>query len=94
MLDPAGTIFLSERPYNGNHAGYVSGVDLANANSHFPAGTTDPIHAAQDPKTWHNNRVDYIMVDGHAELLQREKTLGRGTALGTQTGMWTVVPGD
>jgi prepilin-type N-terminal cleavage/methylation domain-containing protein/prepilin-type processing-associated H-X9-DG protein len=94
IMEASGTIFLSERPYNGNHAGYISGVTLDSANNHFPAGTTDPVHPAQDVKRWHNNRVDYLMLDGHAELLAREKTLGTGTNLTQQTGMWTILPGD
>ncbi|MEW6305118.1 MAG: prepilin-type N-terminal cleavage/methylation domain-containing protein [Verrucomicrobiota bacterium] len=38
---------------------------------------------------------NYMMVDGHVELLNRGKTLGRtNTAPSRQTGMWTILPGD
>jgi prepilin-type N-terminal cleavage/methylation domain-containing protein/prepilin-type processing-associated H-X9-DG protein len=94
IMEASGTIFITERPCNDNHAGYVAGVFIDNANGHFPAGTTDPVHPPQDPKRWHNNRLDYLMVDGHAELLAREKTLGTGTNLTQQTGMWTILAGD
>jgi len=92
--DAAGTIFVTERPNNGNHAGYSAGVSIANANDHFVASTTPPAHAAQDTKSYHGGVVDYLFVDGHAAMLQPSRTLGTGTNLGALTGMWTVFAGD
>jgi prepilin-type N-terminal cleavage/methylation domain-containing protein/prepilin-type processing-associated H-X9-DG protein len=94
LLDTSGTILLTERPNNGNHAGYSAGATIGNANDHFVASGTTPAHPAQDTKTYHGGVVDYLFVDGHAQALQPVKTLGTGTSLTGLTGMWTVLAGD
>jgi prepilin-type N-terminal cleavage/methylation domain-containing protein/prepilin-type processing-associated H-X9-DG protein len=95
MLDaPSGTIQLTERPFNGNHQGYIAGVNIDNASSHFPAGGNPIAHPAMDSKAYHGGRVNYLMADSHVESLDPARTLGTGTNLGQQTGMWTILAGD
>jgi prepilin-type N-terminal cleavage/methylation domain-containing protein/prepilin-type processing-associated H-X9-DG protein len=95
MIENAvGTIFITERPNNGNHAGYSAGVTINNANDHFVASSSTPPHAAQDTRSYHGGSVNYLFFDGHAQLLQPSKTIGTATSLSTVTAMWTVFPTD
>jgi prepilin-type N-terminal cleavage/methylation domain-containing protein/prepilin-type processing-associated H-X9-DG protein len=95
MIDNAvGTIFVTERPSNGNHAGYSTGTTINNANDHFPASSQPPAHPAQDTKSYHGSVVNYLFIDGHAQALAPAKTLGTGTNLGAVTGMWSVFASD
>jgi prepilin-type N-terminal cleavage/methylation domain-containing protein/prepilin-type processing-associated H-X9-DG protein len=48
-----------------------------------------------DTKAYHNDTVNYVMVDGHTENLPPAKTLGStNTTTSKQTGMWTIDPKD
>jgi len=62
-------------------------------NAHF--NTTVGNQSYTDSKLWHNDTVNYVMVDGHVETLNPAKTMG-GTNSNTakQSGMWTLNPKD
>ena len=93
VLDQVGTMMLTERAYNGNHAGYSSGANIDNSadTSYLPASGTPPAHPAGDPKTYHNGLFNHLMVDGHVELVAPAETLGlTNSNRNIQTGMWTV----
>ena len=38
--------------------------------------------------------LGYSFADGHVQQIQPLKTLGKGTDLGAQTGMWTISTTD
>jgi len=88
--DPPGTILMTERVSDANIQGRLQVSFIANSNDaqHLQAG--NGITRAQ----FHNNKFNYLFFDGHTEFLDPERTLGRGTARGTQTGMWSVAVGD
>jgi prepilin-type N-terminal cleavage/methylation domain-containing protein/prepilin-type processing-associated H-X9-DG protein len=63
------------------------------ANDHL--NTTVGNNSYTDPRAFHNDTINYVFVDGHAETLNPNKTLGTtNTALNRQTGMWTIDPND
>ncbi len=90
----AETIFLTEWVGEGNISGYGQSW-IPNANSHFTANWT-PVLPTQDTTAYHNGLVNFLMADGHVELLSPGETLGRTnrTNLGWQTGMWSINAGD
>ena len=49
-----------------------------------------------DSKSYHNALLNYLMADGHVELLNPAETVARTNRgnLSTQTGMWTISPND
>lgn len=88
VMEPVGTILFTEKVHATSIAGNMLQGFIPNANSHLQAG--QGIRAPE----FHNNRFNYLMVDGHAQSLRPAQTLGHGTRLGQQTGMWTVLAGD
>jgi prepilin-type N-terminal cleavage/methylation domain-containing protein/prepilin-type processing-associated H-X9-DG protein len=104
VRDPSGTIALTEiirgRPSSAASGGSTcqqGSLDnqvIDSANVHFATTTTSNIQYV-DPRAYHNNYIDYLFVDGHAEGLLPPKTLGTtNTSLSKQTGMWTIHPTD
>jgi prepilin-type N-terminal cleavage/methylation domain-containing protein/prepilin-type processing-associated H-X9-DG protein len=89
ILETSGTIAMTENVHNYNAVGHASQAFIPNATSHVQAGN------GVTEANYHNGRFDYLMVDGHAELLQPVKTLGPGnTNLTKPTGMWSIKAGD
>ena len=67
---------------------------IDSANVHFATTSTSNIQYV-DPKAYHNDYLDYLFVDGHAESLIPAKALGTtNTSLSKQTGMWTINTND
>lgn len=92
---PLETILITERFYQQNLTTYGEG-SIRYANNANPANTAAPVMDAVDLKAHHNNMLNYLFVDGHAETLEPVVTLGNTnrTNLGIQTGMWTITPKD
>ncbi len=66
---------------------------INSAADHLVAGINNASYI--DPNAYHQGMFNYLMVDGHVELLNPGATLGRTNAnLGIQTGMWTIRPND
>ncbi|MBM3875297.1 MAG: type II secretion system protein [Verrucomicrobia bacterium] len=88
--DPTGTMLMTEKVHATSMQGNMTQAFIPNSTdaNHIQAG--NGIRSAQ----YHNAKFNYLMVDGHAEFLEPLRTLGRGTARGVQTGMWTVAVGD
>ncbi|HEY1172800.1 MAG TPA: type II secretion system protein [Verrucomicrobiae bacterium] len=104
VRDPTGTILLTEIIRGRNTSsgtggstcqqGSLENQTIDTANVHFGTTTTTDIQYV-DRKAYHNDNIDYLFVDGHAESLAPAKTLGQtNTALARQTGMWTINPTD
>ncbi len=91
LLDPSGTIQITERIIVDNIYGTVTRSEIDNANTHFSNTqnfTTEALHSS-----WYN----YLMADGHVEFLDPIATLGKvdpAIILTKQTGMWTIKPND
>ncbi len=103
VRDPVGTISFTEiiRGRNtssgtgGNtcQQGSLENQVINSANNHFGTTTTDIQWV--DPKDYHNDYIDYLFLDGHAEGLLPGKTLGSTNSnLAKQSGMWTIAPTD
>jgi prepilin-type processing-associated H-X9-DG protein len=91
ILDSAGTILLTEKIDMNNVQGNQNQAHIPNANGvqHIEAG-----HGITEA-SFHNNRFNYLLFDGHVTTLEPVKTLGTTNTTRTrQTGMWTVLPGD
>jgi prepilin-type N-terminal cleavage/methylation domain-containing protein/prepilin-type processing-associated H-X9-DG protein len=88
--DTTGTIFLAEHADGNNFQGNQN-------QSHMPhAAAAQHIEAdyGLDEVRYHNNRFNYLMFDGHVQLMEPLKTMGKGTVRNKQTGMWTVLAND
>jgi len=91
LLEPARTILLTEQAKSNNIAGNSSGARIKYTADHFEQGRGE--------SAGHNNgMVNYLMTDGHVELLQPAQTVGHTGQVGTNAalhqGMWTIKAGD
>jgi len=104
VKDPTGTIVLTEiirgRPSSAASGGStcqqgsLANQTIDSANVHFATTSTSNIQYV-DPRAYHNSYIDYLFVDGHAEAMLPNKSLGTtNTSLSKQTGMWTIHPKD
>ncbi len=97
VLDPTSTLLLTERAYNGNHAGYSAGVNIDNASAgqHLPSSGQPLAHPAGNELQYHIGKYNYLMLDGHVEFVDPAASLGRTNSnRGLQTGFWTIVSND
>lgn len=97
VLDSTGTMILTERAYNGNHAGYSAGVNIDNAaaGSHLPSSGQPVTHPAGNETQFHLGKYNYLMLDGHVEFVDPVASLGRTNSnRSVQTGFWTITPND
>jgi len=92
---PLETTLITERWYQNNLTTYGEG-SIRYANNHNPANGAAPVMDAVDMKAHHNNLVNHLFVDGHAEAIEPAVSLGNTnrTNLGIQTGFWTINPKD
>ena len=66
---------------------------ISTSANHLVAGINNRSYI--DPNAYHQGKFNYLMADGHVELLAPGATLGRtNTTLARQTGMWTIRSGD
>ncbi len=96
VLDPIGTISITENIRRENLGGTDSGADIANSDNHigiynWQAGTWQGMEVS--PQHHGLNQFNYLFVDGHVEFLERFKTHGTGNA-GQARGMWSIRPND
>ncbi|MBI5803005.1 MAG: prepilin-type N-terminal cleavage/methylation domain-containing protein [Verrucomicrobia bacterium] len=89
---PTTTILIHERATVGNFQGgsNTSVTDSADQVV-FSPGTTNAFY---DPNVYHNNKFNWLLVDGHVEFLPLDKTIRPGTPLTAASGMWTIRADD
>jgi prepilin-type N-terminal cleavage/methylation domain-containing protein/prepilin-type processing-associated H-X9-DG protein len=100
--ESAGTILFTERVTTENLAGQSlnAGANTSprsvinSANQHLENLTGGAVQAFTAIGRYHGGVYNYAFLDGHASSHKPELTLGRGTSLTTQSGMWTIVAGD
>jgi prepilin-type N-terminal cleavage/methylation domain-containing protein/prepilin-type processing-associated H-X9-DG protein len=86
VKNPSSTILLAENPKNNNIVGNVWPAYVAS-----PADQLDSYGKAV--QALHSGRFNYLMHDGHSEVLQAKDTFGKGS-MSAPKGMWTVADGD
>jgi len=89
---PASTLLSMERATTGNFQGgdNSSVTDSPDQLLYIP-NTTNP-NPGLDPLAYHNGKWNWLMVDGHAELLPLDKTTRPGQPLNVTSGMWSIQP--
>ncbi len=99
VLDPVGTMMLTERFHRSNLMGHpdVSFIDAA--SQHIETGTQSIwnglTYTFPNARDIHGGSWNYLMVDGHVEFLAPEDTLGRiNNNTGRQSGKWTIKAND
>jgi prepilin-type N-terminal cleavage/methylation domain-containing protein/prepilin-type processing-associated H-X9-DG protein len=101
LQDPSGTIMLTERISSVSYLGSDGWAEIPHENAHYDTDTSNPAPGRTieyspltDGSLLHGkDTYDYLFVDGHVEQMQRHKALGPiNTALGRQSGMWTIDP--
>jgi prepilin-type N-terminal cleavage/methylation domain-containing protein/prepilin-type processing-associated H-X9-DG protein len=90
VSETTSTILLTEHIDMNNVQGNQNQAHQPNAQ---PAQHIEAGHGI-DEASFHNNRFNYLMFDGHVQLLKPLDTLGKGTARNKQTGMWSILAGD
>ena len=87
---PASTLVIHERATTGNFQG-GSNTSVTDSPDQllFLPNTTTP-NPGVDPLAYHNAKWNWLLVDGHAELLPLDKTIRAGTPLNAASGMWTI----
>jgi len=91
IQNPSATLFATEQLSPNNILGISSGAFITKTADHLG---TNSIPAAQH----HQGQFNYLMVDGHVELLTPEQTVGpkgkAGTLIGGHRGIWTIRADD
>lgn len=100
VLGQTDTLLLVEKYRVANVQGHPDESHISYASEHQATGSativgggtynypTSQLHGAGES-------YNYLFLDGHAEFLNRNATLGlTNTNVGTQTGMWTIRPRD
>lgn len=91
IFEADATILMTEHAHADNFVGRSKRASIISTMEHVDA-TVLPMNA------FHRGRINYLMVDGHVELLDPEETVGVegevSDASETHFGMWTIVAGD
>lgn len=91
IMNPSATMFATEQLSPNNILGISSGAFITKTADHL---ATNSIPAAQH----HQGQFNYLMIDGHVELLTPEQTVGpkgkAGTLIGGHRGIWTIRADD
>jgi len=92
---PETTIMLHERATTGNFQG-GSNTSVTDSPDQivFMPGTTTLVAPGYNEFYYHNGKFNWLLVDGHAEYIPRDKTIRAGTPLTSQNGMWTIRADD
>jgi prepilin-type N-terminal cleavage/methylation domain-containing protein/prepilin-type processing-associated H-X9-DG protein len=91
VLEPTGTIFMTEKA----HATSLAGNQLQGFIPNAAAGSHIQNGQGITADRYHNNRFNYQFFDGHVQGLDPVATLGRTNKnRNRQSGMWTVVAAD
>lgn len=91
IQNPSATLMLTERISPNNILGISSGA--------FITRTADQLGTNSIPAEQHHKGLfNYLMIDGHAELLSPDQTVGpkgkAGTLIGGHHGIWTIRADD
>lgn len=91
ILNPSATMLATEQINENNIMGISSGA--------FITRTADQLGTNSMPaEQHHQGQFNYLMIDGHAELLTPEQTVGpkgrAGTLIGGHRGIWTIRADD
>lgn len=86
VKQPSSTLALVENPKNDNIVGNIWPTTVRS-----PQDQTN--NYGQAVLALHNGRFNYLMHDGHSELLRIQQTVGSGTVVSPR-GLWTVAAGD
>ncbi len=91
VVAPPATLLSMERATTGNFQGgdNSSVTDSPDQLLYLP-GTTNP-NPGLDPLAYHNAKWNWLLVDGHAELLPLDKTTRPGQPLNVTSGMWSII---
>ena len=88
---PKDTLLLTEQIQTNNLAWTANRATVASTAQQL---ATNLIPAGQ----FHESQFNYLMVDGHVELLSPKQTVGHGGEVGGNAqkhkGIWTIKPGD
>lgn len=91
ILNPVGTMFATEQISPNNILGISSGAFITKTADQLGTNT---IPAAQH----HQGKFNYLMVDGHVELLTPQESVGpkgkAGHLIGGHHGIWTIRADD
>jgi len=101
VRDSSETIYLTERIHVSNLMGHPDVSFIDNSNQHMTTGTAAAQQGGQDwtyplERDYHPaGSWNYLMADGHVELLAPVATLGTTNQnRGLRTGKWTINPQD
>ncbi|MBI3191042.1 MAG: hypothetical protein HYZ36_00130 [Pedosphaera parvula] len=98
VLQQNETILLTEQIRSENLMGGAANAVIDHAAQHCETGTVKlgggRVYNYAPASSHHDSAFNYLMVDGHAELLEPEQTIRHGTALNSQSKMWTIRAGD
>lgn len=90
--NPAGTMLLAEQSRSNNIVANSSGANIRCTADHVEGRDDRPA------EPYHDMKLNYLMLDGHVELLLPAETVGAGGAIGkdyhTHQGLWTINPND
>jgi prepilin-type N-terminal cleavage/methylation domain-containing protein/prepilin-type processing-associated H-X9-DG protein len=92
---PEKTIMLHERATTGNFQG-GSNTSVTDSPDQiiFMPGTTTLVAPGYNEFYYHNGRFNWLLVDGHAEFIPRDKTIRAGAPINAASGMWTITLAD
>ena len=90
---PSATIMIHERATTGNFQGgsNTSVTDSPDQVIYLPGTTTSN---GFDENYYHNAKFNWMLVDGHAEFIPRDKTIRPGAPINAASGMWTIRSDD
>lgn len=93
VMDPSGTIMLTERISAYNYLGNAGWAEVEDSDNQFHTGS-ETTSQMVDTRSLHGlDTYDYTFADGHVETLSKRATLGNvNTTTSRQSGMWTVNP--
>jgi prepilin-type N-terminal cleavage/methylation domain-containing protein/prepilin-type processing-associated H-X9-DG protein len=86
VRNPSATLLLAENPKDNNITGNIWPAYVASAMDQTN-------NYGKSVQALHSGRFNYLMHDGHSEVLKVQDTIGTGT-MANPRGMWTVVTGD
>ena len=94
VLDQSSTIFVTERVHSNNRFGEPGWAEIPNAST--MSYRESPNNGNISGNGHHiGDAYNWVFVDGHAEFLKRQATLGKTNLdVNKQSGMWTISSKD
>ena len=95
VLDPSGTISITEQIFPENYQGTGGWADVWSADAQFNGFNQNGVNYDMNNSAQHHGKdsFNYLFVDGHVDFLERFKTIGKGNA-GDGKGMWSIISTD